>query len=433
MTRKSPPDPGRNMDVILQRLEHADSVLSALKSSGDTAERLAGHVKWFIALGVTVIVALIAFELTLHYRATEPVTAQDLKSSEDALKRTLADQFRLESARYDPIFRKVLLNDAYGRISSVHISELRPGSQQLRDLREIQSSLNSVRAFDGRNSGLNKMINMLLSFEKEDNKRDVAAFLALDPITDSSLDMTPEESAFIFSLQGLLYLHAIREAKNKTEYWGLVKSAEDKLLIAKRMNVGISNMWNGLGVCLLEETHETGDLSLISEARRYFRIAYEINASPLNLAAGINNLAYANMLVTLYTTSSVERDPNFGETRVLTREKARLDESVNAVKEQLEEFLRALTYDPTSISVMLSIAECYCTLAMYKKALGEFKTSDDIFNEAGQLQAEAMAIIRQAKARGFSDWTYLFSRVWVDQTLLRNEAYRKELLSYINR
>ena len=370
-------------------------------------------IKWFLGLVVAVLVGLMTITASILFR---PYSTKS--------------DFEAYSKRYDPIFRNVLVDKAYGLLSDVHLSELRSEPQLIRNLNEIETSLSQVGAFDNRNFGLKSIFNLINSFVVDNSRVFEESFLATDPLKDKLLNMTPQEAGFYYTFQGLIYLQRYRRGAGPNNFQNLL-AARKKFEDAKLMNVGISNTWFGLGICLLEFSTVDMQFELIPQARKCFQVAYELHRSPINLAAHINNLAYTDMMITYYDSFNLseERDGNIVVSRKTPRE---LEKIKTTLLNCLENFNTALTYDPNPIAIHLSIAECYCNLALCNQAIlfGPGRVIE--FNKDDTNLIEAMRIIRESQSLGFKEWIYLFSRGWISNTLFRVNEFRTELLSFAN-
>ena len=246
----------------------------------ETVEKAASSVKWFIGVGIALFAILSGILIIgLNYIVTRG-----------------SENIRQLTKRYDPIFRNVLLDRAYRILSDVHITEIKTEVDLVRNIKEIKKSLNMVGAFDNRNAGLLKILDLLVSISQGDSSKLEEDFLKWDPLRDEGLQMTPQSAGFFTTFQGLIYLKKMREEENYKHYEQYLNAAKSKFYLAQKLNVGISNMWNGLGICFIEEIHFTGNLSLITKATNFFKIAYEIHRSPINLAAEINNLSVLNII-----------------------------------------------------------------------------------------------------------------------------------------
>ena len=154
---------------------------------------------------------------------------------------------------------------------------------------------------------------------------------------------------------------------NSTEYQRYLDVAKEKLTSAQQLNLGIPNLWNGLGVCILEEAHNTGDLSLIEDARNLFNLAFELNRSPINLATKINNLSYANIIYAFYNTIDVVSTNAKGVICRATNDKDKILQMKRLIHEQEEKIDVALSYSPNSTSILFSKAELLCNIALFDK------------------------------------------------------------------
>lgn len=379
-------------------------------------ERLTSQVWWFITIGIAVFGILSSILIALI------LSRSTLPSKEDVEKL---------GRRYDPIFRKVLMDKAYTILSDVHLTEIKTQPELIQNIIEIKNSLEMIGAFDNRNKGLLRIFELLLSLSNEDNSIIEHNFLSIDPLRDKSLDMIPQESSFFLTFQGLLYLKNMRNEKDIYKYDYYLNEAKSKFAIAQRLNIGISNMWNGLGICFLEDAHNKKKLDLIPKARDFFQLAYELHRSPINLAAEINNLSYANMIVAFYNSFKIIISEESGHLFLTFEEKKQIEEMRAILIKELQAFDRALTYEPNAVSILLSKAECLCNLGLCFEA-ADLACGDEItFKNTNMHLERAMEIIREAQLKGFSDWPYLFSRIWISNTLLRIEKYREELISFL--
>jgi hypothetical protein len=332
---------------------------------------------------------------------------------------------------YRPIFRQMLIDKAYGILSDIHLTELEYEIELKRNISEIKESLFQIRAFDKRNKGLLEIFKFVESISKDDSSEVEDEFLRIDPTRDNTLQMTPQERGFLATFQGLAYIRKMRTKYKKQEYMKFLKEAKRKLVTARRLNAGISNMWNGLGICLMEEVHLYNDFTLIPEARMCFQYAFDIHRSPINIAAKINNLFNVFMFSTFFSAIDVIINEEDGSIKLSVR----IDERLKDFKEQLERNVRsidaALSYDPYALSIYISKAEALCTIALLEKAIGLKKGEEIVFDKPNHHLERAMEIIREVHMKGFRHWAYLFSRHWISKTLLRVSKYRKELISYI--
>jgi hypothetical protein len=400
----------RSKQLTYQQSERKNNISSDIVQRLE--KKLLVQIRWFIGLGVSIFGILIFLIISL----------MDKPSRIDIERYT---------QRYDPIFRKVLLDKAYSILSDVHLTEIQFKPELKRNLVEIRNTLTIINAFKNANNGLERILFLLESLGSGQQNSNEEDFLRTDPLRDQSLDMNPQERAFFITFQGLLYIRKMRAVKNQNEYQQYLALAKERLLLARKLNPGISNAWNGLGICILDEAHDRGQLDLIPRARDCFRIAYELHRSPINYAAEINNLSYANMIWAFYTSISIVREED-GFLYLTYYNKKKIRNAVDVLNKQLESFNVASLYDPQALSVLLSKAECYCHIALCNRAL-ETKVGNEIkFSGLDKDIEKAMDIIRQAKARGFTDWSYLFSRIWISQTVLRIEDFREELITYIN-
>ncbi len=374
--------------------------------------------KWIIGISLSILAIVIALGLYVISRPQQ-IGKEDIENITD---------------RYDPVFKNILIKDAYAVLSDIRLSELQTHRSLLYKLKEIKLSLHLVGAFDDQNRGLSKIFDLIENLsEDESNLKVVDDFVRINTTTNSDLLMTPPESSFFLTYQGLCYLKKMRRASNQEEYKLFLSKAKEKFYLAKQTYSHISNLWNGIGVCMLEEAHYRGglDLGQIESARNHFKAAFNLYRSPITLATQINNYTYSNLTVAFYNTFSILPNNEGGYKVSFNCDLDKIGEMANLIRNSIKDFESAHLYDPNSTAIILSKAEANCMLSLCQEAIKCNNIDSLKFDNYNPQLIEAMNLIRMAKDKGFYEWEYLFSRLWVSNTLFRSEAFSKELLLYL--
>ncbi len=336
--------------------------------------------------------------------------------------------------RYDPVFKNILIRDAYQILADIRISEIKNHPELINKMKEIEVSLELVGAFnEHRNKGIQEIFNLIYEINSSDDKFvPINKFLSND-ITLSSYALTPTEHSYILSYQGLCYLMKMRNAKTQEDYIKYLRKAYNKFDKSKSIANRISNTWNGMGICLLAMAHkqETLDLNLIDQARLHFNNALYLNRSTMGLATQINNATYASLVASFYATFKITyNNEGFKQLKIICDKKA-INSSIQDLRKAIEMFKSALLYDPKSIAITLSLAESYCMLALCDEGRDCKEGERIVIKPDNQYILEAMKLFREAKEKGYTEWEYLFSRYWVSNSVFRLEDYSKELSEYL--
>ncbi len=372
------------------------------------------NIRWLIGVAVSVAGILVAVVLAVVF-SNQPLNEVDLKRYMD------------NHSSHVPIVRNLLVKEAYDLLSDVHVTEIGADSSLTRNLREVRESLKNVRGFDRQNLGLQEILDLVVGMATSPNAAAEDRFLRIDPRT---LDFTPIEVGYFFTFQGLVRMKRAREHNDVRMQLAELDRAIALLLTARDLTPRISNLWNGLGICYLERASITADTSLIDLATNCFAMAYELYRSPTNLAARINNLSYSTMVATVFEMVDVKTVDDFR--LILTvRNPEAAERHMNQLVQALQDFDRASLQAPGVVSILLSKAEAYCTAAICSASAAGSKGDVIAIEDPNEYMDKAMELLREARSEGYREWNYLFSRLWVANTLLKVEKYRAELREFV--
>jgi hypothetical protein len=385
------------------------------------SEPLLKTMMMIIGVVLTVMSIAIAFVAIRIAQAPEPI------SREEILR---------ETRRYDPLFRAILLDRAFALLNDVHITEYHSELDLQRNLREIEESLGSVSAFERENRGLKKVFGLLHSLSDAPDEVVAKAFMNMSDATIQDLQPTLREAAYIKTFQGLMFVREYRQNIADQARTIYLRNARSRLESARDISRDVPNLYNGLGIVIVDELYEMGyaDRSHVNaklqEASQYFELGFLLNPSRRNYAAQVSNIASIKMEREFWRTFEIvvgEAD-NFRGIRVNAEG---LDAHTDAFYAVLREYERALVQDGQAPSIQISIAECHAIIAMLKAHRPTSRGGLAQFDESGGEFDDAIDAVSKAYGAGFKDWPYLISRPWILAAMTASEQFRDAVIRYV--